>query len=132
MYTRTDERPSGNQGGAGHLVNRLIDTHMTRFVRRTNAESAGLFQRDYVCPDDTWASLAHHEFAYVTRDERPDDDFGKVRSRIGLEQLRPVPLANTTAAGWHDYVSLLPNQDLRQGTAGPRAMGNRLPAECGL
>jgi len=72
--TRGD-RPSGKRRGKDRLINRLLDRHMTRFVRRTGADFPTFFLHYYVLPYDTWASLAHHRFGLVMRFETLADDF---------------------------------------------------------
>ena len=99
------DRPGGKRRGNDRLINRLLDTHMTRFVRRTDADFRAFFMRYYVLPYDTWASLAHHRFGLVLRFETLVDDFQEALRRIGLEPQRPLPVANATAGRERDYAS---------------------------
>lgn len=89
--------------GQDRLINRLVDTHMTRFVRRTNADFASFFMRYYVFPYDTWASLAHHQFSFVMRFETLAGDFDQVLRLLGLEPQRPLPVVNPTSGRERDY-----------------------------
>jgi len=102
--TRGD-RPSGKRRGKDRLINRLLDRHMTRFVRRTGADFPTFFLHYYVLPYDTWASLAHHRFGLVMRFETLADDFEEALRRIGLEPQQPLPVANPTAGRERDYAS---------------------------
>jgi hypothetical protein len=89
--------------GRDRLLNRLVDTYMTRFVRRTDADFAAFFLRYYVLPYDTWASLSHKRFGFVMRFENLAEDFEHVLRSIGLEPERPLPVANPTGARQRDF-----------------------------
>ena len=87
------------------LLNRLVDTHMTRFVRKTDADFARFFLRYYVFPYDTWASLSHKRFNFVIRFETLAADFEHALRLIGLEPNRPLPVANPTADRRADFAA---------------------------
>lgn len=90
-------RRSPPRRGRDRLLNRLIDTHMTRFVRRADADFPTFFHRYYVLPYDTWASLSHQRFGFIMRFENLTEDFEHVLRLVGLEPRRPLPIANQTA-----------------------------------
>lgn len=102
---RAGNRPPGKRRGRDRLINRLLDTHMTRFVRRTDADFPTFFLRYSVLPYDTWASLDHQRFGLVMHFETLTDDFERALRRIGLEPQRPLPVANPTAGRQPDYAS---------------------------
>ncbi len=99
------QRPQGTHRRKDRLINRLVDTHMTRFVRRTDADFATFFLRYYVLPYDTWASLAHRRFEFVVRFETLAEDFEKVLRLLGVEPRRPLP---TRISHLRVRLSLLP------------------------
>ncbi len=96
---------SGASRGKDRLINRVLDTHMTRFVRRTDADFPAFFLRYYLLPYDTWASLAHRRFEFVMRFETLAEDFEKVLRLLGLEPRRSLPIANQTSSRQADYAS---------------------------
>jgi len=99
------QRPQATHRRKDRLINRLVDTHMTRFVRRTDADFATFFLRYYVLPYDTWASLAHRRFEFIMRFETLAEDFEKVLRLLELEPRRPLPLANQTSSRRADFAS---------------------------
>jgi hypothetical protein len=94
---RRSLRGSNGPRNQERLLNRVSDTHMTRFVRRTDADFPRFFRRYYVLPYDTWASLSHQRFGFVMRFENLAEDFDHVLRLVGLEPRRPLPIANPTA-----------------------------------
>lgn len=98
-------RADAPKGSEDRLLNRLVDTHMTRFVRKTDADFATFFLRYYVFPYDTWASLSHKRFNFVMRFETLAADFGQALRLIGIEPQRSLPVANPTADRRADYVA---------------------------
>ena len=98
-------RNNRRSAGGDRFLNRLVDTHMTRFVRRTDADFSTFFMRYYLLPYDTWASLAHHRFGFVMRFESLSDDFDHVLRMIGVEPQRALPIANVTESREPDYTS---------------------------
>ena len=98
-------RNNRRSAGGDRFLNRLVDTHMTRFVRRTDADFSTFFMRYYRLPYDTWASLAHHRFGFVMRFESLSDDFDHVLRMIGVEPQRALPIANVTESRQPDYTS---------------------------
>ncbi len=96
---------SGAPRGQDRIINRFLDTHMTRFVRRTDADFPTFFLRYYLLPYDTWASLAHRRFEFVMRFETLAEDFEKVLRRLELEPRRSLPFANQTSSRQADYAS---------------------------
>lgn len=88
------------------LLNRIVDRHIFRYLRRTDAEFADYFMRYQILPYDRWSSLSHDRFDYVIRFEHLADDFEEVLHRIGIEPKRRLPQINPTASrsrDWRDY-----------------------------
>jgi hypothetical protein len=131
----------GNFSGANlprhkRLINRLIDSSMYRFLRRTDADFPTFFRRYYVLPYDTWASLAHRRFDFVMRFESLAADFEEALRRIGIEPIRPLPLMNPTGAREHDFTAYYPPETWGQARRvfGPymERWGYRFPTEWGI
>lgn len=88
------------------LLNRIVDRHIFRYLRHTDADFPDYFMRYHVLPYDRWSSLSHDRFDYVIRFESLVDDFAEAMRRIGIAPGRDLPLVNTTAARartWRDY-----------------------------
>jgi hypothetical protein len=99
-YTDPDRRPKHKP-----LLNRVLDQSAFRYVRRGQGSFAAFLRRYYPLPFDTWASLSHARFDFVMRFERLGDDFAEALRRIGIEPLRPLPVANRTGARDEDFTS---------------------------
>jgi hypothetical protein len=118
------------------LLNRLLDSRMFSYVRRTGADFPSFFLRYYVLPYDTWASLSHERFDYVMRFERLADDFEAVLRRIGIEPKRPLPLVNPTSERQRSFEDYYPPHTWRRARRvfGPymERWGYRLPGSWGI
>ena len=106
---RTDHKARYSGGGRkkrGHVLNRIIDARMYRFIEGADADFARFFRRFYVLPHDTWASLSHAKLDYVMRFEHLAEDFDTALRRMGIEPKRPLPIVNSTGArrrSFEDY-----------------------------
>ncbi len=96
----TDPRKLKKQGG--HVTE--ADLERFRFIHERQADFPLYLRRFYRLPYDNWSSLAHHRFDFVIRFERLQEDFAEVLERLGIEQQRPIPLANPTT-GKRDFGS---------------------------
>ncbi|MEO8509638.1 MAG: sulfotransferase family 2 domain-containing protein [Chloroflexota bacterium] len=85
------------------FVNRVLDESAFRFVRRGRSDFGGFLRRFYPLPFDTWASLSHDRFDLVMRFERLTDDFAEALRLIGVEPVRPLPVANQTGQRDRDF-----------------------------
>jgi hypothetical protein len=90
------------------LLNRLLHGMKFGFLRRTDADFATYFMRYYVLPHDTSASLSHERIDFVIRFENLAEGFEEALRRIGIEPVRPLPLANATAKRDRDYRQYYP------------------------
>ena len=99
-YTDPDRRPKHKP-----LLNRLLDQSAFRYVRRGQGSFAAFLRRYYPLPFDTWASLSHARFDFLMRFERLGDDFAEALRRIGIEPVRPLPVANRTGARDEDFAT---------------------------
>lgn len=104
---KTDPDQSFSRLRNAPLRTRIV--HGNRYRRHAFATgSNGCFdaylRRFYKLPYSSWAILAHKHFDYVIRFESLEADFAAVLDRLGLQQVRPLPLVNATAARDRDYV----------------------------
>ena len=65
-----------------------------RFIRDNEADFAAFFRRFYDEVYHQWVMTAHHRYDFVMRFERIQEDFGRVLEKLGLQQLRPLPVVN--------------------------------------
>jgi len=75
------------------------------FVRNTNADFTTFFKRFYRFPYDNVISLFHEKLDFIIRFENLQADFAKALELIGLEQKRPLPVVNKTAAKGDSFSS---------------------------
>jgi len=87
----------------GHVSERALREF--RFIRDHDADFAAYFQRFYRLPYDSWGSPAPCDFDFVIRYERLQEDFGTLLARLGIEQVRPLPLINRTKGKNQDFFS---------------------------
>lgn len=74
-----------------------LENRMFRYIRRTGSDFSSFFMHYYHLPYDNWSRLAHDRFDRVIRFEHLQDDFAAVLRDLGIEQSRPLPVANRTS-----------------------------------
>jgi hypothetical protein len=82
--------------GRTRLARRWISSRQRFLTWSARSDFASHFLRSYWLPYCDWSSLAHNSFDFVIRYESLQEDFARVLSLLGLEQRRPLPLANPT------------------------------------
>ena len=85
---------------------RRRDIRQYRWIQENKPSFAEFFLRFYHLPYENWSSLDHHRFDYVYRLENVQDDFAEILRRIGLSQVRPLPVVHpTTGKGpsWQEH-----------------------------
>jgi hypothetical protein len=106
-----------------------------RYVQRNDAEFATFFRWVYLFPYDNWSSLNHKEFDFVIRFENLAEDFATLLSMLGIEQVRPLPVRNTTNIRKRDYLTYYTPEirDQARRVFGPfmKKWGYDFPAEWG-
>lgn len=114
---------------------RPSDIALFQWIRDTDADFPAFFNRVYRLPYDNWSTEAHRQFDYIIRFERLEEGFEEVLRRLGLEQVRPLPRVNSTAAkerSFADYYTpaIIPKA---VATFGPfmRRWGYEFPQEWG-
>jgi hypothetical protein len=82
------------------LARKLWGTYRTRkrfdFVREVDGNFKTYFLRFYKAPYANWSIVDHQRFDFIIRYERMQEDFSELLGRLGLEQVQPIPKANTT------------------------------------
>jgi hypothetical protein len=105
------------------------------YVQRSDADFQTFFKWIYVFPYDNWSSLNHKEFDFVIRFESLTDDFATVLEMLGIEQVRPLPVRNTTDIRKRNYLSYYTPEIREQAMRvfGPfmKKWGYEFPAEWG-
>ncbi len=89
------------RGGIGHVLRGRVG----RFVRDGEADFEAFFTKVFRIPYNSWASLDHRKFDYVIRFEHLDSGFAEVLTRLGLEQVRPLPRTNSTGERKKDFLT---------------------------
>ena len=74
------------------------------YVQRNEMDFPTFFKWVYRFPYDNWASLNHRDFNFVIRFENLQEDFAQALELIGLEQVRPLPMRNTTKIRNRDFL----------------------------
>lgn len=72
------------------------DIKKYKYVSASSGGFPAFLKKFYKVPYDNWSSLAHHRFDYIVSFENLQEDFKKVLELIGLDQVRPLPMANRT------------------------------------
>lgn len=67
-----------------------------RDIQDNNMSFEDYFRKYYKLPYDSWASVAHSKLKHVVRFEHIQEDFGIALKKIGVTQLRELPLVNKT------------------------------------
>lgn len=67
-----------------------------KYIQENNASFSQYLKKFYYFPYDDRSCLHHSQFDYVYRFETIQDDFAKILKRIGIEQVRPLPVVNRT------------------------------------
>lgn len=89
----TDPLKVARNRGLGNWLDRRIQQR----VVEDDLDFSEFFLMVYRFPFNTWACLDHKNFDYVMRFENLQDDFADVLAKIGLEQVRPLPVVNQSA-----------------------------------
>jgi hypothetical protein len=82
-----------------------LDVLKYRFVTRGEADFPTYFKRFYKIPYNTWSGMSHKRFDFIIRFENLQEDFATTLQRIGLEQVRPLPLVNKTTQKDRDFLT---------------------------
>lgn len=93
----TDPEIVASKRGIGNYLDRRIQ----RLVVKEDLDFSEFFLRIYRFPFNTWACLDHARFDYVMKYENLQEDFSNVLDEIGIEQVRPLPVVNSTTRKRH-------------------------------
>ncbi|MEM9255837.1 MAG: sulfotransferase family 2 domain-containing protein [Pseudomonadota bacterium] len=92
----TDEKKLARRKGFYSSLDKMMDLKRFRFIQEHGDNFPAYLNRFYKIPYDNWSRLDHHRFDFVIQFERLQEDFSEVLSRIGIEQVRALPLVNKT------------------------------------
>ena len=81
------------------------DNRMHSYITKRNADFTRFFLRYHWIPYDNWSRLDHARMDHLIRFERLEQSFADVLAHLGLEQRRPLPVRNRTAAKGRDWLS---------------------------
>ena len=111
------------------------DIALYEWIRNNDADFPAFFKRVYRRTYDNWSSEAHHQFDYVIRFERIEEDFAEVLSRLRIEQVRPLQRVNRTATKERSFADYYTAEIIPKAVAifGPfmRRWGYEFPPEWG-
>ncbi|TGD71881.1 hypothetical protein E4634_17375 [Mangrovimicrobium sediminis] len=131
----TDPKKLGVRRGIYGRLDKHADLTRFRYIQKHGDSFADYFMRFYKLPYDNWSRLDHEKFDYVIRFESIQDDFSTVLSQLGIDQVRPLPIANKTAKrdmNWQSYFDDAARRRARQ-VFGPfmEKWGYQFPSEWG-
>lgn len=101
-YSKATERKQNGGSVSKHSLRRF------EFVRAHKADFPAFLQRFYARPYDNWSTLDHRRFDYVIRYESLQADFAQVLDRLGIPQVRPLPVVNKTGGKNGDFTLYYP------------------------
>jgi hypothetical protein len=67
-----------------------------KFIKESNATFSQYLKKFYYFPYDDRSCLSHYNFDYVYRFENLQNDFKEILSRLGITQVRPLPVVHKT------------------------------------
>jgi Sulfotransferase family len=76
------------------------------FINQRGGDFGKYFTKFHKIPYDNWSRLDHRNFDFVIRFESLSEDFAEVLMKIGLKQVRPLPLYNPTKRDKKDATAL--------------------------
>lgn len=97
----TDPVTIARKRGLGHHLDRRVQ----RMVVDEDLDFSQFLLRMYRFPFNTWACLDHANFDYVMRYENLQEDFSKVLAEIGVAEVRPLPVLNSSPGKRDDFTS---------------------------
>lgn len=99
-----------NKLAARNMLNRLIyknrNLGQLQFIRDHDADFVAFFLRYYKAPYSNWSILSHKQLDFVIRFEDLADDFSRVLKILGIDQIRELPVRNSTrqrSRHFHSY-----------------------------
>lgn len=118
----------------GSVVQKM-DFRVDRWIERTNADFERFLLRWYYLPFDSWSSLDQKRYNIVLRFESLGADFAAALQMLGIEPVRPLPVANVTPGRDRNYLAYYTPKAVRRAiwVFGPymEQWSYRFPAEWG-
>lgn len=103
-------RPERLKINGGWVTPRIIKRYQA--VQDENLSFIDYLARFYRMPHVNWTVLDHKKFDYVMRYESLQDDFSVALNKLGIEQLRSIPVVNPTKKDNDDIISTLTAEEL--------------------
>ncbi len=95
-----DNRLSKRTPKKHSIARKLWGTYRTRkrfdFVREVEGDFKTYFLRFYKNPYANWSIVDHKRMDFIIRYEHMQEDFSALLEKLGIEQVQPIPKANTT------------------------------------
>lgn len=82
--------------GIDRIISPLRENGRYKWIQKNNASFEDFFMKYYKKPFSNWSVVEHHTFDYIMRFEDVKNDFGAVLKKIGLDQVRELPVRNKT------------------------------------
>lgn len=120
------------------LARRIYGTYRTKnrfdFIQGGEGDFKAYFLKFYKAPYANWSIVDHKRFDFIIRYEHMQEDFTELLSKLNLEQVRPIPKANTTANKKGSFLDLYTDPEVIDRAIkvfGPyfREFGYSFPAE---
>lgn len=74
-----------------------------KYVQAHETDFAHYFAKFHRIPFDSWGSPRPADFDFIVRFEQLQEDFATVLARLGLAQVRPLPVRNKTGERAQDF-----------------------------
>lgn len=86
-----------------------IERRIAQIIQDRDMDFSTFLKTFVWLPFNTWATLDHQDMDYVMRFESLQADFQEVINRIGLDQVRPLPVVNPTMGKSRDFAEYYAN-----------------------
>ena len=103
--------PSRLRENGGWIKPQIADRF--HFVQDNDADFITYLKKYYKMPHVNWSVLDHRRMDYVIRYENLQTDFSELLKRMGLEQVREIPIINQTKKSKSDPLGTLDNDESR-------------------
>ena len=84
------------------------------FIRDGEGDFKSYFLKFYNQPYANWSIVDHKAFNFVIRYEHMQEDFAELLRKLGLEQVRPIPVANKTKNKSGSFMDLYTDPEVIQ------------------
>lgn len=117
------------------LVIDYSDLKKYEYIQKHGSEFEDYFRKFHKKPYSDMIDLSSRHLDYVMRFENIQNEFSSLLSRLGIEQVRPLPLSNKTPEKAQEYLSYYTPRviDMAKRTCGPfmKKWGYQFPESWG-